>query len=334
MKNLTFFLILFFHSISWSQDVDLLILLSNQNDGRPIIHEEVWLIHDSDTLVKKTNLDGAAFFSTQDTIKPLKVNTSYKLYIPKDRIGKKDWLTEDDYINTTCTTNTRIIRDYKLLTGCNRGQRIDKITFEKSSEVVPTNEIITFFNFLKDHENLTIELRGEIDQYTNLELAKRRSEIVRDSLILMGINSDRLFNGNPAELDETDSSASGVCFIVLSADYYPCTGLNVVNFNKKTNTILETRCDSLVFFYEQIMHSQDNFAIIGIYHDQENSKQKEQAQKRAELIQSKLIEMGVPKNKLEVYTQYYPANNTGFRDWPFYPLNFTYEIGVVLNVVP
>jgi hypothetical protein len=115
----------------------------------------------------------------------------------------------------------------------------------------------------------------------------------------------------------------------VNSDYTPCTGGSVVNFDKKTDTIVETRCDSIHFIANYINLQEENFAIIGIYTVRDDRVEKQKALERAELVRKRLIELGVDEKRLRATTSYHKEPEIGdHRDWPFYPISYSYEIGV------
>ncbi len=115
----------------------------------------------------------------------------------------------------------------------------------------------------------------------------------------------------------------------------PCQGTTglVVNFDKISNEIVETECDSLQILADFITsETGQDFAVIGVFTSRDDKKDKKKAQKRAKLVRKELIKLGIDKNRLKVYLGYHkPPGENDHHDWPFYPEGFTYEIGVYLQ---
>lgn len=114
----------------------------------------------------------------------------------------------------------------------------------------------------------------------------------------------------------------------------PCTGTQalIVNFDKVSNAVVETPCDSLKFIADYIgSKPKEPFAIIGISTSHDDKARKE-AEKRAKRVRKELIALGIDKKRLKTYVSYFKAPADGeHTDWPFYPLHYTYEIGVHLQ---
>lgn len=114
----------------------------------------------------------------------------------------------------------------------------------------------------------------------------------------------------------------------------PCTGTQglIVNFDKVSNVIVETPCDSLKFIAEYIQSkSEEPFAVIGIS-TVKSDKARKEAEKRAKRTREELIALGVDKKRLKIYVSYFKAPADGeHTDWPFYPPHYTYEIGVYIQ---
>ena len=123
----------------------------------------------------------------------------------------------------------------------------------------------------------------------------------------------------------------------------PCPGLSgsVIHFDKQTDSLFETPCDSLIHFVRYIeANPQDTFAILGIQTVrpgfETNSDiriDKEKALNRAQRVKAALITWGIEPERLLIYTSYHqPPEDNEPHDWPFYPDSFNYEIGVYLQV--
>lgn len=128
------------------------------------------------------------------------------------------------------------------------------------------------------------------------------------------------------------------CAQILNAQKHelPCDSLtngSYIHFTIDSEEIVETACDSLIHLFSLISENDTvRFAVIGIAKNK-NPLAKQLAHGRAQLVIDKLIEMGIPSNRLILYTSLHQEPEKGEpRDWPFYPANFTFEIGVYLEL--
>ncbi|MFT5821130.1 MAG: hypothetical protein ACI8ZM_002379 [Crocinitomix sp.] len=276
----------------------------------------------TDTFHLETNAEGVLKLSNREGHGIIEVNQDYHYEVFKNerRFGQ-------DNFSTHVTSNTRIIRDIQEFRGCSR-MRYDPISFvENTFEFTPKGKMdYQYLSILiHDEENIELEIIGHYTTSSSPETALKRSQIVRDSLIAEGIFPDRLKLGKP-QLTDTSNK---VGYVILSFDYFPCTGGSVVNFNKTTDTIVETHCDSIQFIANYIQLQQLNYAIIGIYTSKNNRVDKQKALERAALVCEKLIALGVDEKRIRASTSYHQLPGPDdHHDWPFYPESFTYEIGV------
>ena len=114
----------------------------------------------------------------------------------------------------------------------------------------------------------------------------------------------------------------------------PCMGTHglIVNFDKITNGIVETPCDSLVALARYIKAEKSAYVIIGICTNRNDPSNKKRAKKRAKKVKKALAKLGVKKSKMHVQISYFKApKKDEHHDWPFYPEKYTYEIGVYLE---
>lgn len=321
------------------QEVDLMVILSEQDEGYPIKNRKIYLVDGIDTLLRYTNHEGIAQFSTNDSIDPIRINTLYEILTDQHihmLKSKNPSLITIDKVNTSVETNTRIIRDIKWLTaGCHGPATMPFDVEELFWDRENSNMLNSIEELLTLNENLILVIESTILQSKDCEYGKMMARNVRDSLINRGIHPDRLSLSSICEIDTMPNAYNRVDFSVESFDYYPCTGLPVINFDKETGQLIETRCDSLQFMLNQVKSDDAVYAVIGIYSDRTDKTALIKARERAELVRSKLIAMGAPANRLTIYTQYYKAPlKDEPHDWPFYPDHFTYEIGVVMNLAP
>lgn len=123
----------------------------------------------------------------------------------------------------------------------------------------------------------------------------------------------------------------------------PCFGVGgtVIHFDKKTDSLIEIPCDSIIHFYRFInANPQDTFAILGIQTVRQGFKtnsdiriDKEKALNRAQRVKDALVALGIEPERLVIYTSYHqPPEHDDPHDWPFYPDSFDYEIGVHLQI--
>lgn len=332
MKRYLFILFSLLHTINWAQDVDILLRIKSFDDQRPVINQEIWLISDKDTLIKNTNLDGLVLFSSADSIQPLQLNKEYQLISKNGTID----IFGEETIETFVTKNTHLVREFWIYNStCLVTPKIYftpenwRWTKDVSIQLDKIQQLLT------DNENLIIAVHAMINDLDNYTQGMSIATLIRDSLIARDIPAEKIKLDFPHHMENTIAMEDHITFSIVSFEYYPCVGLRVINFDITRDVIIETRCESLKLMYKEIMSTKDDFAIIGIYHNREDQSHNEHARQRAELVINKLIDMGVPKNKMEVFTQYYPEpQSDDYRDWPFYPRNYSYEIGVVLNLAP
>lgn len=123
----------------------------------------------------------------------------------------------------------------------------------------------------------------------------------------------------------------------------PCFGVGgiVIHFDKKTDSLLETPCDSIIHFARFIQDSPtDTFALLGIQTIRPGFKtnsniqiDREKALDRARRLKVALVELGIDPNRLHIYTTFHqPPAPDAPHDWPFYPESYDFEIGVYLQM--
>ncbi|NOQ74056.1 MAG: OmpA family protein [Crocinitomix sp.] len=330
MRSLLFFLVLSTYlNVSFGQediqvDLEINVKVPESLFDYPVNYQ-IHLYTTTDTFKLKTNQEGTLKLSTRDGLKIIEINRdyTYAIYRGTEYIGQ-------DSFDTYTKQDTRIIRNLKHLefTCTNSYYPIGfidntlhltaqgKIDFERLSA------------FLDEHENIFLELYGMANSNTSGHLAVDLANKIRDSLIYEGHFPDRLQVNKPMRTD----GELKVGFNIISFDYTPCTGGSVVNFDKTSDTIVETRCDSLKFIAHYIQLQEENFAIIGIYTDKANHTNKQKALERAAIVREKLIALGVDEKRIRATTSYHkPPGKDDHHDWPFYPEHFTYEIGVYVN---
>lgn len=278
----------------------------------------------NDTFNLETDGHGELEMSTEDEQPIIALNQQYSYVVYEG----KQYLGEDAF-STFVEQNTRIIRDLKPVHFvC--GKTYSPIGFKSNSlNLTPQGkkDFARLSVFLEEQENVILELYGIANKSTSGLQAVAQANKIRDSLIFEGHFADRLAINKPRRTD----GESKVGFSILSFDYTPCTGGSVVNFDKASDTIVETRCDSLQFIANYLNIQEENFAIIGIYTIKDNRVEKQKAIQRAELVRAKLVELGVNENRLSVTTSYHKEPGPDdHRDWPFYPLSYSYEIGVYI----
>ncbi len=278
----------------------------------------------NDTFNLVTDGHGVLEMSTKDEQPIIALNQQYSYVVYEG----KQYLGEDTF-GTFVEQNTRIFRDFKPIHFVCR-KTYNPIGFKSNSlNLTPQGkkDFARLSVFLEEQENVVLELYGIANKNTSGLQAVAQANKIRDSLIFEGHFADRLAINKPRRTD----GESKVGFSIISFDYTPCTGSSVVNFDKATDTIVETRCDSLQFIANYLNIQEETFAVIGVYTVKDNRVEKQKAIQRAELVRAKLISLGVDENRLRVTTSYHeePGLND-HRDWPFYPLNYSYEIGVYI----
>lgn len=306
--------------------VDLKIIVNRDTTfSKPVGTFQIELYSELDTFKLTTNNQGILELSSRDGLQIIKVNQyyTYKVYKRERYIG-------EDRFSTHVDASTRIIRDLsEFKSFC--GQTYDPISFIDNTLELSAQGLADYKHLsciIHDQENMEIEICGNYNTLTSPELAMNRSQIIRDSLLAEGVFPDRIKLAKP----QLNDSSNKVSYRILSFDYTPCTGGSIVNFDKATNTIVETRCDSIHFIAKFIKLQKNDFAVIGIYTDREDPSNKQKAITRAEVVLAKLIALGIDKKRLKVSTSYHkPPRLDDHHDWPFYPESYTYEIGVYVN---
>lgn len=107
----------------------------------------------------------------------------------------------------------------------------------------------------------------------------------------------------------------------------------IIHFVKNTDTIFETPCDSIIHLANYILADDStNYYLIGISKDRSPEEQFH-AVRKARILNAKLIEAGVPSERLEISMAIHnEPKGEESRDWPYYPIHYTYEIGVYIEI--
>lgn len=309
--------------------VDLKIMVGEQQSQHSSTkaYTVVFFI-ESDSIKINTDQNGILEISTRDAFQIIELNRAYTIaiYDGKKHLG-------NDTFSTYTDETTRIIRHLKPYElECNKTYypiQFKNGTTDFSNDGKRNFERLSIF--LEENETVILEIYGEFNAVISSSLASNRANKVRDSLIQDGHFANRLRIAKPAK---TDSTNAHVGFRIASFNYTPCTATQglVVNFDKATNAIVETNCDSIQFLYNYIKaNPTENFVIIGIVTNRKDERNK--VNERTDRIRLRLIEMGIQENRLTTSTSYFkPPGENDHHDWPFYPDSFTFEIGAYMQI--
>ncbi|MEO9534008.1 MAG: hypothetical protein ABJG68_03350 [Crocinitomicaceae bacterium] len=216
-------------------------------------------------------------------------------------------------------------------------KRID----EKNAKIIEN-----LAEFMLQNKSLGVELRLYKSDKIPEELANQRAESFFKLMINKGLRSERfsskiLTYPTKKKVDSLLSNNEFVpnpdeaTFYVLDETPPPCllSGHPKIHFKNNTQEIFESECDSLIHLVELInSDSTTNYYCIGIATDK-SPEEKSRAISRAEIVKSKLIQMGVNANRLTTTQSYHkPTSDEQPKNWPFYPNWYEFEIGVYLEI--
>ena len=120
-------------------------------------------------------------------------------------------------------------------------------------------------------------------------------------------------------------------FVLQKGQLSPCDSGHIstaIHFNKTSNEIFETECNTLRDVYNVLKASKHEWAVIGV----SKSKSEEArafARERVERVIAVLVKMGLEEYWFVPFVNYHKAPEKGKpADWPYYPDWYEYEIGV------
>jgi len=208
--------------------IEVLIIVSSVETGGPIPNAELLLFTpDKDTLYFQTNASGQILLSNHLEDSAITFNQSYEFEILAEN---KMYNGNCGVFNTNSDQNIKIIKEILVqpITGCG----IPSIQFIKGSSQLAdstSSSIVAISDLLKMNPNVIIELQGVYENKPGQNLVEERLNVVYDSLISLGINSDRLIiNVDPRKFEilympnniNLDKE-SGVTFKLVGFDFDP-----------------------------------------------------------------------------------------------------------------
>ena len=337
MKGKTGFilLLLLFTQICFTQEeISIELSLNEATKDLPISNRRVTFYSATDSLTLITDSVGTISLRSSQYPDFLKQDHDYKIRVHKDAEISVDHFAETNTRFNHGTIPTRKILISLLLdyTG------MIVIPFKQGQPSIVHsiwNSIYNTQNVFENVPDAQLTLIGLMSDHVDWELAEKRASYIAETLVKQGINANQItiaildINHYTGEFPEYNENYDHGVVCDFDWGSEPCseTHRTVINFDKVTNEIVETKCDSLQHIYDTILSQEEDFAVIGIY---SNPEGKSKAKKRARLIRKKLIKMGIDHNRLIVYTAYFKPNE--HRDWPFYPEHYDYEIGVYFEI--
>lgn len=186
-------------------------------------------------------------------------------------------------------------------------------------------------DYMFENETASITIISLYEKERDLSPFVNRGKKIRTFITDAGINPDRVDfrTAKRSEMGILDSS--DVIFELKNMEFEPCGNMGlIINFKKNSAEIFETNCDSVIDIYRDISRVDSDYAIIAVITD---SIPESLAVERAEVAKNALVELGIPEEKIVIHKQRYPMPKNNHWDWPFYPPEFEYEIGVTIMLV-
>lgn len=337
-------------SVGYAQETLMVELtLRESTKDLPISNRYVTFYHQSDSLTLISDEKGRIILSSADYPDFLKRNETYQY-----RIHSDFELTDNDLRDFNMKFHegidpVRILGHNYLLNY--RGDIV--LSYKSDTDIMQQSVWNSVNNILSVFENVPeskVILSGITSDDISEELAWDRLLQLSADLMTLGLDPYQIetevidlseYYGQQPQQEEGYEYGIFCDFTYMNED--PCattTGASI-NFDKKTDTLVNTQCESIQRLYEHIQSDPNQaFAIIGIYTQKKGEQPesnllitREQAENRAKKVIKELIKLGISKKRLVMYTAYHkPPAPDDYHDWPFYPERFTYEIGVYLEV--
>jgi outer membrane protein OmpA-like peptidoglycan-associated protein len=198
----------------------------------------------------------------------------------------------------------------------------------------------TMTEMMLENPSVIVEVRGIYYTARGSKLGKKRAEVVRNKMILGGVNPMMLRSKTYRDsgwFQRNERFETGADFRILEwLDKNPCTGhlsFPAINFTIGGYEVVETECDSVRFIEQMVKENpKAKWRVIGINYKAADKKARELAASRAQIVKDILMMAGVEEWDIIPSTHYYPRMKSEDElKWPYLKSDLPYEIGVYIE---